>query len=341
MRLLVYADLQATDGSDLCYTQPDTPLQHYRIERFYRDLVRVYKEHKCDGVVDLGDTTDDRSSLPVPTLDVLCAGLAQLPNETNYAYNYKLIGNHEQFMRDTTISVWRLFAPYFNVTQDREILTVNGCKLFFCSYPADHKELAAWIAAESSKHRGRKILFGHFQVKGAKLNNTEAATGIPKDALTGFDLVLLGHIHQPQSLTDRIHYVGSPFEQDWGERGQAKRLAIVDTKDFSVEWVPLLGYPEYREVTLKQFQALTSTLDEHRYRVNLTSHEEAEQFFAHPAFSRGLGVYNYDTQSVEQVEEKDWSFDGVLRRYLELVPAEGVDLPADELLAMGKLLADI
>jgi hypothetical protein len=38
---------------------------------FFKVLREIYVEHGCDGLVDLGDTTDDRSSIPVPTIDAL------------------------------------------------------------------------------------------------------------------------------------------------------------------------------------------------------------------------------------------------------------------------------
>jgi Calcineurin-like phosphoesterase len=335
VRLLVYADLQATDGADLCYLQPNVSLQHYRIRKFFEDLRRVYAEHQCDGIVDLGDTTDDRSSIPISTLDVLCEGMTELPGS-----KYKITGNHEQLLRNASVSNWRLFAPYFTVIHDRKMIRIGDCSVWFCSYPADHAELAHWIASEAAAKRSKKILFGHFQVKGAYLTSARAATGIPLEVLSAFDMVLLGHIHSPQSLTKTVHYVGSPFQQDWGEAGQAKRVAILDTESMKLTWVPLTGYPEYREVGLKQFQAESGQLTEHRYRVSINSHVEAEEFFAHPAFSRAVGVYNYDTSSDTGAapEVRDWSFGGTLERYMAQVP-HGLEVSDAEMLEAGKLVS--
>ena len=337
MRLLVYADLQATDGADLCYLQPNVPLQHYRIRKFFADLRRIYAEQKCDGIVDLGDTTDDRSAIPITTLDTLCEGLTDLPG-----IKYKITGNHEQVVRDTSVSNWRLFAPYFTVIHDRKVIRIGDCSVYFCSYPADHSELAHWIATEAATQRTRKILFGHFQVKGAYLTSARAATGVPLEALSSFDMVLLGHIHAPQSLNSKVHYVGSPFQQDWGEANQQKRVAILDTATLKVTFIPLTGYPEYREVSLKQFQVESAQLTEHRYRVTVTSHTEAEQFFAHPAYNRAVGVYDYDTavDTGSAPETRDWSFAGTLQRYMSQVP-HGLDISDEDMLEAGKLIASV
>lgn len=72
-----------------------------------------------------------------------------------------------------------------------------------------------------------KILIGHFQVDGAELSGGNAfqiPTILRPHHFTGYDLTILGHVHQRQ-----IHntgetcwsYVGSPLPQDFGERNDA------------------------------------------------------------------------------------------------------------------------
>jgi len=142
MRLLVYADLHATDGDELSFTKPTITLQHYRIEKFFIDLRAIYDQFQCNGVIDLGDMTGDRSAIPVPTIEVLGTGLDLIPDST---WNIKLIGNHEQWMRNGSINVRRLFDHKFTVVNDHKIFNFDGWTAFFCSYPASHDELAEWI----------------------------------------------------------------------------------------------------------------------------------------------------------------------------------------------------
>lgn len=331
MKLLSYADLQATDGDELCFTRPNVTLQHYRTEKFFDDMARVYTEHGCSGIVDLGDTTDDRSSIPIPTVEYLGTGMSKLPD----GERWKLTGNHEQYLRDTSVNNRRLFDHWFNVVDGRMIQMVEDTCLFFASYPADYNDLTHWLIAEARRVRGPKILFGHFEVQGAFYQNATAMSGVPQEVLAPFNLVILGHIHLPQSLTKRIHYVGSPFQQDWGEAGQQKRVAVVNTKSMTVEWVPMTGYPEYRKVTLAEFEKLATEKSEHRYRVVLNSHAESEQFFRHPHFNRAVAQYNYDETPPDQVvENPDWSFEGICRRYLKTVPPKkvGIEISEDEMM---------
>lgn len=340
MRLLCFADVQATDGDEMCRSDPTISLQHYRVSKFFKDLKVIYDRYECEGLVDLGDTTDDRSQLPVPTLDVLCEGLERFPLATHH---YKLIGNHEQYTRDTRISTHRLFSGRFQVITGCEVYDLGECDGYFCSYPADYDALQKWIKDSVPRNsRKPRVLFGHFQVMGCAYTGAVATSGVPQELLKEFDTVLLGHVHLPQTLGKHIHYVGSPFQQDWGEAGQSKRVAVLDTDDQSVTWVPLTGYPEYRSITWAEFLKLPSTPTEHRYRVSLANHAEAEAFYAHPNFGIAEPVYAYsEVAPEEQVEAKDWSFDSTVQRWLKLAPPQklGVELPNSDMLEIGQSLA--
>jgi len=338
MRLLVYGDLQATDGNEVCWADPTITLQHYRVTKFYQDIADIYAKHKCDGVIDLGDTTDDRSSIPVPTIEAVGAGLDLIPDSN---LNFKLVGNHEQFLRNTSINNRRLFQHKFEVVNQTDVYDFNGVTAVFCSYPAKHELLTDWLDKNERHWKSPKILFGHFQAVGCTLNSGTALDGIPKEALEPFDLCLLGHIHLPHTIGKTIHYVGSPFQQDWGEAGQVKRVAILDTEKLSIKWVPLAGYPEYRLVKWDEFKDLES-IEEHRYRVALSSHAETEAFFQHAFFQKAEPVYDYDAIEPEKKpENQDWTFEGICQRYISLVPpaAIGADVTEKELLEIGTALA--
>jgi hypothetical protein len=340
MRWLVYGDLQTTDGDERCYRNPGVSLQHYRVSRFFDEVICVYDKYKCDGIIDLGDTTDDRSAIPMPTINLLGAALNKLPDGNNF----KLTGNHEQFLRDCTIDNRHLFTHKFHVISNRLIVRDAGYDLFFCAYPADHRELAEWIVEKAKLARGPRLLFGHFQVAGAFLNNTKTTSGVPLEALKSFDAVLLGHIHQPQMVNERVHYVGSPFQQDWGETNQKKQVILLDTNPLTITPISLSGYPQYRQITLDEFKQVAQEQSEDRYRVVLKNHEETEEFFKHPAFNRATAHYSYEEAEAETpaAQEQDWTFDGICRRYLSLVPPDkvGISLSPEEMLTIGKSIAE-
>jgi DNA repair exonuclease SbcCD nuclease subunit len=346
MKALVYGDLQATEGSERCFHNRSISLQQWRVRKFYADLHRIFVEHRCDCLWDLGDTTDDRCSIPIPTIDVVLEGLARFPT---HPWNLKLIGNHEQFLRSTSVHVGKLFQGRFQVVEEPKVIrAAEGTVYVLCPFPYEDDQLAAWIEAVLEDYPDdEKVLLGHFQVIGCKLNSGESKEGVPKALLKDFKLGLLGHVHKPQSLFKNVHYVGSPFQQDKGESGEAKRVGVVDMNTLEVTWVEMTGFPRYQTYTLVQFNELADAQSEDRVQVVLRSQAEAEQFYAHPLSSRADPVYQYNVQA-EAVEHRSavesWTRTrkGVILKYFELCPPNerGISLPTDELASLAEHLAD-
>lgn len=345
MRALVYADLQATEGNEKCFLQPEKALQAYRVEKFYADLKRVYDEYSCDCLFDLGDTTDDRTDIPIPTIEAVMAGLSQFPDNP---WNTKLIGNHEQFLRNCTVHVGRLFERKFTVVDTTAVYTdIPGIALICAAYPASDESLTEWLRSVLTTDYGApRVLLGHFQAIGSSMASGVSDTGIPKNVLKRFDLALLGHVHRPQTVIGNAHYVGSPFQQNYGEKQEAKRVGVLDLKTLEIQWVPLPGYPEYRVRSYSEWLAEMQETEEHRYQVRITNQEEAEAFYAHPLADRVTPIFDYATQSEVAEEAKDTSEDRTLpelmRQYVAACPAEAVGLTvtSQELLDIGNLILE-
>ncbi|QXC63293.1 exonuclease SbcCD subunit D [Aquihabitans sp. G128] len=110
----------------------------------------------------------------------------------------------------------------------------------------------------------RSVVVAHAFVAGGRVSDSErdlSVGGVERVALqafAGFDLVALGHLHQPQRIDgDRVAYCGTPLPYSFSEEGQVKSVRIVDLAvDGSVtaEVVPLgVGRP---------LRTLTGTLQE-------------------------------------------------------------------------------
>ncbi len=341
MNILVYADVHATDGDESCFSDPTQTLQHYRVRKFFEDLEAIYKLHNCKGVIDLGDTSNDRSSIPVPTIEVLGTGLSKIPKSD---WNFKLTGNHEQYFRNAEVNNRRLFEGKFNVIDTRAIFNFGKFMAFFVSYTNDYADLAQWITEGVNEHLDApKILFGHIDLVGAQLSGGTSVAGLSVDILKPFNLCLLGHFHIPQTIGSCIHYVGSPFQQNWGECGEEKRVGILDTSKLTITWVQLNGYPRYIQLSLEEFKKAASKPSEHRYRVVLKNHAESEEFFKHPESRRAQPVYTYDQAEIEAAcDKQDWSFEGTLKRWLEVAPPKsvGIDASEQELIELATSIAN-
>lgn len=341
MKVLVYSDLQSTEGSERLFSDPTQSLQQYRVRLFYKRIRELYEEHDCEGLWDLGDTTDDRSAIPLPTINTVIEGLERFERSQ---YSFKLIGNHEQFLRNTEVHVGRLFNPYFKVIPKFHEEKIDGlATVLMCSYPNSNAELSTWLEEKLRKRRDEPVIvIGHFQVSGCQMGSGTAVNGVSTSTLRAADLTLLGHIHIPQSLNAKVHYVGSPFQQDFGEANQVKRVGIVDLAEATVKWVQMDGFPAYRPVPLDAFMSTAGVDSEDRFRVSLRNPGEAEAFFAHSLSSRAEPIYSYDASSAEGetvvVPHGEMSMESLMRKYVRANPpsARGIELSEDELVESGK-----
>ncbi|MCZ2823752.1 MULTISPECIES: exonuclease SbcCD subunit D [unclassified Modestobacter] len=66
----------------------------------------------------------------------------------------------------------------------------------------------------------------------------------------GVDYVALGHLHRPQSLSDRIRYSGSPLAYSFGEAGQQKQAWLVDLDAHGLAEVRPVPLPAPRQLTV-------------------------------------------------------------------------------------------
>jgi len=345
MRFLIYADVHDEDGYERLFSNPLESLQHFRVKSLFTLIGSVYKKFNCDGVVDLGDTTSDRNSLSHQTINTILESIEKL----NTGNNYKLIGNHEQYLRNTKIHVGKLFDRAFKIIEGFSAIDLGDCVALFCSFPAKDKELADWLTATVRKHRGRQlVLFGHFRVIGAKLGDGVSLQGVPKECLNGISLGLLGDIHHGQQVTSTVYYVGSPFQQDFGEANDGKRIAIFDTSTFSLTWVPITGFPLYKTVPLNTWLSEVTDESENRYKVVVKTFEENEQFFTHPLSNRAQVIYAYGRNSETEARSNDitpttFNLDGVIEQYVKLVDhaKQNIPMTAQEMIVIGKQIAGL
>ncbi len=321
------------------FSNPSESLQLHRVKKFYWDLHAVYVEHGCSGLVDLGDTTDDRTSIGISTLDAVAEGLEAFPFSD---YSFKIIGNHEQLMKNGSISTYRFYKPFFKVVPGFEKVHIGGVDtdLLLCSYPSADEDVVKWLYKTRSAKRA--VLFGHFKMRGCQMASGTAVDGVDASALSHVKIGLLGHIHKPQTI-GKIHYVGSPFQQDFGEAGETKRVAVVDLEKLSVAWVSLPGFPVYTTVSLQEFTARCTEETEDRFKVVLRSVAESEKFYAHPLSKRAVDVvYEFGVAPAgESVAVSSTSEIDIFKRYIELNPpsARAIPLSVDEMVEFGVQIA--
>ncbi|MGX5657830.1 exonuclease SbcCD subunit D [Geodermatophilus nigrescens] len=109
----------------------------------------------------------------------------------------------------------------------------------------------------------RSVVLAHAFVGGGLASESErdicvgGVDIVPAAVFDGVDYVALGHLHRPQSLSDRLRYSGSPLPYSFGEAGQDKQAWLVDLDGGGLAGVREVPLPLPRALTV-----LTGTLEE-------------------------------------------------------------------------------
>lgn len=231
----------------------DTHLGIYKSADLWHDIVlNLFKEvaDYCDRnnvtkIIHLGDFFDNRRALNVKTL--------------NYAHQIAKIlenfecwfvrGNHDQYFKNEpfphSLIVFKKY-PNIHIVEESYIIDLD--------IPIG---LVPWN--EEFKHLDCFILMGHFDINGFKMNDgfiQRHGRWNQKD-FRGFKLVLSGHFHMPNSdPNNHIYYLGSPFQQNFGDAGSKRGFYIFNPIDNGgdLDFIEFTGAPKYTIIDTEDMQ---------------------------------------------------------------------------------------
>lgn len=341
MKVVVYSDLQATESQEKLRSDPSTPLQRWRVTSFYEKLVGVMEKHGATAVWDLGDSLDDRSEVPVGTIQAVTDMLDLVSPERDVSI--KLIGNHEQHYKNARVHSGGLFKKWFNVFDRPHVVALDPYNrnkwvdVACLPFPSTSDDLDASIEELLSQcTHDRKILLGHLDVQGALYPSGETiSAGLNPTHLAEFDLCLFGHVHRHQQLASNAWYVGSPFQQDFSERDQKKYVCILDLNTLAMEWEEITGFPQYKYGVIENLSRLL--VGEDRVHIVLQNESDAATYYAHPYHKDTTVSYGFSMKPVEQsvVEHaKIGTQDYYLEQWVKRHALDSMD--AAELLQIGR-----
>jgi len=195
----------------------------------------------------------------------------------------------------------------------------------------------------SERYRsGPNILVGHVAVEGAIVGSREyqPPAGTPLTMFDHFDLVLLGHYHKRQSVTSKVHYVGSLVAHDFGDAGEVRGFTKLNLDTLETEFIPL-ATPRF--LIVRDGDKRLTDYEEKEISgnyVRVDSREPCEDEDAVRAMfeSRGaLGVvFNYEREYSDQARLSitvDTPLQDTLRQYVE---REKASLDAERLLRVAE-----
>lgn len=221
-------------------------------------IKQVMLDHKLDTIFFAGDVFHDRHEIGVNTLHVAKQFFDQLSD-----YDIHLIpGNHDAFLSSTVEvnSVEILKNDKVYVYVEPTTLQVNDKTVTFCPWKTNISLLDKV-----------DMLIGHYEIVNFNMTSTKMCEHgeNSQELLEKSTAVVTGHFHTRdyRKYDDGyILYLGSPYQMDFGDRGQQKGVSIIDFNDFSVEFVENLVSPKhYRikisEILSKQYKDLPSIVE--------------------------------------------------------------------------------
>lgn len=176
---------------------------------------------------------------------------------------YILLGNHDmQSMSDWDVNSISPFDAIdgVHVITEPKVMEIGGRKVFWLPYTRDPM---AWL--ERWQNRDGGLLCGHISVEEAQHSLTHSyAADLPveneadmvrvgAERFVGWEKVLFGHIHLPQSI-GHMEYIGSPLELRSDEAGQDKHIGIIDLDTLRMEYVSNDFSPRHLRLRVEELE---------------------------------------------------------------------------------------
>jgi DNA repair exonuclease SbcCD nuclease subunit len=221
---------------------------------FAQWLKQTLNDKNIKDIVILGDILDNRNEVSVTTLHVMAKFFKILED-----FNIIIItGNHDCYYtkRSDVHSIGTL-NDWENIEVIDKVLTVNlfNKNLTFCPWNTQMSDIP-----------NSDIIFGHFEINTFKMNGGRVCeNGFDTSTLLDKStLVLSGHFHCTEERAykrGKIVYVGSPYQQSWGEYGDPKGIYLLDLHDNSLEFVPNNMSPRHVKIRLSELLTVGKITD--------------------------------------------------------------------------------
>jgi DNA repair exonuclease SbcCD nuclease subunit len=229
-------------------------------ENFFKELIpRLVAEGVTD-VIHFGDVYDIRKHINFKTLrktyDFFTNGFLNSGLTLHI-----IVGNHDSYNKNTlAINAPREllgWTPFKIYDTPQEVMIGNTLFLFVPWICDSNKEEALHLLDTSAA----EICCGHFDISGFyMLKNVVNQGGLSSSLFSKFKRTYSGHYHVP-SESDKISYIGSPYELSWNDYDDPKRVIIYEPETDKEEFL-------YNQVTIheKIFFSKSFSLQGKNYR---------------------------------------------------------------------------
>ena len=203
-------------------------------------------ELNAKGVNDIiicGDFFHNRSEIGVKSL-AIASSIMDIWKDFDI---HMITGNHDLFYKNRTdVSSVSIFEGRKNIKIMSEMTTkeMSGKTVTFIPWGQD-----------ITKCPKSDVIFGHLEINGFRMSPGKVAEGrlTPKQLTSKSKLTFSGHFHlrdERDYKTSKIIYIGSPFQQNWGERSNIPGYYILDMKTLDYEFYENTISPKHVKLTV-------------------------------------------------------------------------------------------
>lgn len=203
-------------------------------DAFYSSLFDYCSTNGIDEILWTGDIFDTQNSIETPIIEY---AVKLFNNKLKKFKHHIVVGNHDIFLRDSLdISSLACLENLSNVTVYRAMKKVNINNLNILMVPFLVSDISPTFINNIEKIGSRcDVVFGHFDIIGAKMENGSASeVGLDMNLLLkNIKMVISGHYHNISSyklVNNIIQYVGTPYQLTFGDAGQSRGFWTLDDK---------------------------------------------------------------------------------------------------------------
>lgn len=309
----------------------DSPVWHQIALDWTDWFVKQVKDKNIQNVLFCGDFFHNRSSVDLTTLQTGAKIIEKLKD-----FNLLMIaGNHDSYYKNNasvnSLSPFRGKKNIF-VVDETPLNIVSGNNLKICLCP--------W-GTEVSDIPNCDLLVGHFEIVNFKMNHHKVCDhGLDSNNLLDkAKLVISGHFHlrehRKYSNGKSILYLGSPYEMDFGERGQTKGIYFLDTQTLEVEFLENSLTPKHIKIKVSDLlsgnikpEQLPSLLNNNFIAVDVDKKMDTQtldliisKFAQHqPKHVRtDFNIFEQMQLSATETEEFSFDIDQALHEFVDLL----------------------
>jgi DNA repair exonuclease SbcCD nuclease subunit len=271
MRVLFFTDLHLDNWSAFSTTVAGGYNSRFMQQLHTLEQVLYYAEKRDMPIVFGGDLFNRRLLIPSDVMHKTYELLAKYDKQPIYL----VIGNHDIYdwnSANTSLAVLSEMEHVYVVDEPTSVEMADDVHLSLVPHGALLPTSSASLRKEVPNYYD--ILVTHYGVNEARLGPKDFKM---KDDLTvkqlrelGYDLVLLGHIHKPQTLGENIVVMGSVMAHSFHETDEKKFYYVFNTETRELTKINS-GAPKFLTIEVSTKAQLKKLVlnDKNYYRLNI------------------------------------------------------------------------